>query len=356
MQRYDFAKINTLKTDEGFIVDKPIVGRIGIQIYQNKDGSIRRELRLPEHVFEADSLASFKGKPITSDHPGRKVTSKDVRQLSIGTVLSNGQKDDSGNHVVTEIVIHDPEAMGSNRELSLGYDVQLDETPGEWNGEKYDAIQTNIRVNHLAVVFRGRAGVARLNVDGNEDFETETKPKGLDMPKVRLDNGIEYEAPAEVAAEVERLRGDASTARTALAKAEAERDAAKTKADGLDAAVKAAREAGRADAVARTALETLATGFKIDSKGKTDRQVKEAVIKLARKNDSLDLSAKSDEYINAAFELACEETQNSDEAMRQQREAGHVMKKDATKTDGYVNSRTAYDNYLESLSKPAAAK
>lgn len=42
--------------------------------------------------------------------------------------------------------------------------------PGEWNGEPYDAIQTNIRVNHLALVAVARAGDdARLNMDSQDN-------------------------------------------------------------------------------------------------------------------------------------------------------------------------------------------
>lgn len=41
--------------------------------------------------------------------------------------------------------------------------------PGEWNGEPYDAIQTHIRVNHLALVAVARAGDdARLNMDSQD--------------------------------------------------------------------------------------------------------------------------------------------------------------------------------------------
>lgn len=42
--------------------------------------------------------------------------------------------------------------------------------PGEWNGEPYDAIQTHIRVNHLALVAVARAGDdARLNMDSQDN-------------------------------------------------------------------------------------------------------------------------------------------------------------------------------------------
>lgn len=42
--------------------------------------------------------------------------------------------------------------------LSAGYFHEVDWSGGEWNGQKYDAIQRNIRANHLALVQSGRMG------------------------------------------------------------------------------------------------------------------------------------------------------------------------------------------------------
>ena len=51
------------------------------------------------------------------------------------------------------------------RELSCGYNLRLDETPGVWEGQPYDAIQRDIEINHLALVDKARAGEqARLNL------------------------------------------------------------------------------------------------------------------------------------------------------------------------------------------------
>jgi 8-oxo-dGTP pyrophosphatase MutT (NUDIX family) len=44
------------------------------------------------------------------------------------------------------------------RELSAGYRCIYDMTAGVWNGLRYDAIQRNIRGNHLALVVEGRMG------------------------------------------------------------------------------------------------------------------------------------------------------------------------------------------------------
>ena len=148
----------TYWTKEGYLIDHPVVTSTGIFEYTNSDGSIRRELRLPEEVFDPASLASYKGKPVILTHEAGVVDKKNVDREHIGTILSNGYQD--GDNVRAEIVIHETDLMKRSglRELSLGYSLDLDETPGVWNGQPYDAIQRNIRINHLALVDKARAG------------------------------------------------------------------------------------------------------------------------------------------------------------------------------------------------------
>lgn len=156
-------------TEEGYLVDRPILTTAGIFEYRNPDGSVRRELRLPEDVFEPDSLSSYKGKPIIITHDAGLVTKDNVGKEQVGTILSAGYR--TGDDVRAEIIIHDTDAMKSRgfKELSLGYNLDLDETPGEWNGQPYDAIQRKIRINHLALVYEARAGEqARLNIDSRD--------------------------------------------------------------------------------------------------------------------------------------------------------------------------------------------
>ena len=71
--------------------------------------------------------------------------------------------------------------------------------PGEWNGEPYDAIQTNIRVNHLALVAVARAGDdARLNMD-SQDNNGGTPPmdenKNVNNPTQDDDTAVETTKP-----------------------------------------------------------------------------------------------------------------------------------------------------------------
>ena len=142
----------TMFTPEGYLMDRPILTSVGIFEYGNPDGSIRRELRLPEEVFSTESLKSYKGKPIIITHDAGLIDKNNVEDEQIGTILGEGYQ--SGDDVRAEIVIHDTDEMRrcGLKELSLGYNLELDETPGVWEGQPYDAIQRNIRINHLALV------------------------------------------------------------------------------------------------------------------------------------------------------------------------------------------------------------
>ena len=181
----------TYFTDEGYLVDHPILTSCGIFEYRNPDGSVRRELRLPEHVFEAESLKSYRGKPVIITHEAGVVDKDNVDREQIGAILTDGYRD--GDNVRAEVIIHNTDAMRDCglRELSLGYNLDLLEEPGEWNGQPYDAIQTNIRINHLALVADARAGdKARLNIDGSDE------PEELKGGKKAMDDNVKKEDSA----------------------------------------------------------------------------------------------------------------------------------------------------------------
>lgn len=180
------ADDRTYFTEEGYLVDHPVLTSVGIFEYRNPDGTVRRELRLPEHVFAEKSLKTYRGKPVIITHSAGKISKNNVDREQIGTILSGGYQD--GDDVRAEIIIHNTDAMKSSglKELSLGYNLDLVEEPGEWNGQPYDAVQTNIVINHLALVANARAGEqARLNIDGSDEPEL----KGGKITVLRADPG-----------------------------------------------------------------------------------------------------------------------------------------------------------------------
>jgi hypothetical protein len=198
---------------------------------------------------------------------------------------------------------------GGKRELSLGYKVDLDETPGVWEGQPYDAIQRNIRVNHLAVVPQGRAGNARLNLDRYDAVSFNPKEPQMSLSSIKLDSGLSYEAAPEVIHELEKVRVEKNelTARAdALQKqidtVSGERDTLKAEVAKIEQIKADALEAAREEVKTRAGLEQVALAFKVDTAGKTNREVKELVIKSVRAD--ADLEGKSNDYIDASYDMS----------------------------------------------------
>ena len=289
--------------------------------YFNHDGTKRVEYRPPEEAFNADSLASLLGKPITVGHKAMVNAGNAAQVQPIGTVLTGGRQD--GNDIVADVVIYD--LPTSARELSCGYQLDLDETPGTTpDGKHYDAIQRNIRYNHVAVVPRGRAGVARLNMDGDQIDDDEGGTQNMSMTKVRTDSGIEYDAAPEVKVYVEKLLQERKDEKAAADKLQAKYDAVlsdlekekKAHKDDMDK-----KDAELADAVkARVDMLQVAQKHGIEqADSMSDKEIKIAIIHSVR-GDSFSLDGKSDEYINAAFDMAKDEQTSHTDAMKNQRQ------------------------------------
>ena len=316
MQRYDNYAIQAIKTDEGFVRDAPIIGRTGILEYRNVDGSIRREYRPPEEAFKADSLASIRGKPITMGHHGLVTNATYGQSKPIGTVLSDGRQD--GNNIRADVVIYSLDT--DDRELSCGYQTELDETPGVTStGEHYDAIQRNIVYNHLAIVPRGRAGNARLNMDGEQIFE-EVKP----MSKIKLDNGIEYDVPQEVEVAFKAMSEKADASKKEFDALQAKFDSANAEIETLKADAEKAKKEFEAkfDEAVKTTIElrTIASKHGIEKADEmSNEEIKKAVV--AKVHPKLNLDGKSTEYIEVAFDLAKDTVEKQDDNMASQRKA-----------------------------------
>lgn len=352
MQRFDTVAFAATRTAEGFIRDTPIVGRTGILRYKNADGTDRYEYRPPEEAFKADSLTSLMGKPITIGHKAMVDAGNAAAVKPVGTVLSEGRQD--GDAIRADIVIYNLDTAA--RELSCGYRLDLDETPGTTpDGQHYDAIQRNIRYNHLAIVPAGRAGIARLNMDGEQEIEEESheeRKEGVrkrmdNMTKIRLDGGLEYEAAPEVGVYVDKLRAENEKLRKdaadAAETAQKEHDTLQAKFDAATADIekmKKEREDAEAEAkknfdeavASRVALLGVAKEHHIDkAEEMTDQEIKIAVIKDVR-GDAINLDGKSADYIEAAFDMAKADTNSREDGMAEQRKAAqtHVEAKTST--------------------------
>lgn len=175
VRRFDSTEVPSSAcevTPEGFLRAPARISRVGVYAYAEADGRIVRELRLPEDVFEPDSIASFRMLPITDGHPeAGAVTAENARELQRGHLGENvGIEEDrflSVNVLITDAALVGKVTSGDAVELSAGYKCGIVEGAGthEEFGE-YDRRQVQIRGNHVAVVATGRAGPeVRLRLD-----------------------------------------------------------------------------------------------------------------------------------------------------------------------------------------------
>lgn len=321
--RYDSAKVKARFDENGFLVDTPIVARVGVQTYYLPDGTERREFRPASEVFKHDSLASYQGKPITLGHVF--VNSENAKEVVVGAVSGSAMREDS--NVIVPLTIYDKESIekaknGIAGELSVGYstvDVESkgwgsnetgeykldgeyqsqDEIPSDW--VRFDALQTEIKVNHVALVYKGRAQVAKLNFDAQQEnpYTTDVdinKEDKQEMIKIKLDGAQEFEVAPEIASHIEALNAKADTAI-------AERDALKAKVDAMPAEIEAAVAKAKADADALSALVAVAAEAGVKADGLDVKGIKVAYVKEV---SGLDVAEKSDAYIDAAFDIAKE--------------------------------------------------
>ncbi len=176
VRRWDFAELRTpTKTKEGFIRAEGYLTRAGVFPYRRPDGSIKHEFRPEDQVFDAQSLASFSLVPLTLDHPPDLLNPKTVSSHQAGTV---GVPTRSGDHVRAEILITRQDAIDAiqagKHNLSCGYSCKLEQRSGVYTDSagvvhRFDAVQTQIFGNHVALVATPRAGPqARIRMDTND--------------------------------------------------------------------------------------------------------------------------------------------------------------------------------------------
>lgn len=302
--RLDYGRLDKAdRTPSGGLKIPAYVTRTGVFTYRTDDGRVIRELRHPDHVFSKESLDSLEDAPLTIRHPG-KVTPKDYKSHAAGHVRDAKRED---IYVAARAVVQDAAAIegvekGDLVEVSCGYTCDVDPTPGEYNGEKYDSIQTNIRYNHVALGPKGwgrAGGSVALRLDSGDaiqetvsnpdtasptvaDLPKETPPMLVTIKGKPYTSGTPEHLAAltEFAAE-ETKRADAAEAK--VKETETKAAEAQGRADAADKALKAATDPkAQAEAVqARINLQTNAAkfldkDFKFD--GKTDTEIMVAAI------------------------------------------------------------------------------
>lgn len=306
-------------TDEGFLRVPGKAARIGIQDYlacelglKDRDpNSIVKVYRPADEVFKDESLATYLGADVTNDHPSSLVNADTYRNTSVGVVTSVGRQEN--DFVVVDMVIKHKDAIeaveSGKCELSAGYTAIYDDTPGMTpDGEAYDFRQTSIKINHVAIVDRARAGMmARI-------FDEKT---GGNMPvNITLDSGRVIDVADAANAQLVADAFDRSEKR--VKDAEAARDTAQALYDSAleqvaEMATKCSDEAIKARVEQLSRVTTLARkvagdAFTCDSMD----HVEIMRSALTAKRPTIDWGSKSAAYVEAAFDQASEKEDEED--------------------------------------------
>lgn len=237
-----------------FEVKRNPISKVGVFPYSGRSiggeepDRIYHVYRPAEELGSAECIESFKLLPFVDEHhmvgegamPAEQkgvhgTTGEDVF-FEDGTLYSNLKVFSNALANLIE---------GGKRELSCGYRCEYEFAPGEYNGVKYDAIQRNIRGNHLALVEEGRMGkeVAVLDsmvftFDAKEFLSMENKElEQHESAEMKEINSIK-ELIAALAAKVDSLiEGEKKEAEMEAAKDGAKPEGKpEAKAEGMDAA------------------------------------------------------------------------------------------------------------------------
>ena len=283
---------------DGCLVAEVFAARTGIQDYAGyevdpdnahgmRDRAVVRVYRPESEVFKADSLATFAAAPVTVDHPSQPVTADNWRALGVGEI--NGDVVRDGQRVRVPIIVRDAAAVQAatttHKQLSMGYATRL-VFPADGrhpDGTACDAYQTDLRINHIALVRAARGGPELRVVD--ERAPTSNREPSS-MSTITID-GLPVSLGDEAAVRAVIAKKDEAIATSAQALADAQAQI------GTLTGEKAALEKQLADAKAasdpaaidklvadRAALIAQAKAVQADvvTDGKSDAEIRRAVV------------------------------------------------------------------------------
>ena len=178
----------------GFVsVEKRPISKVGVFDYLGSSigaddpNKIYRVYRSADELSNKETIDSFKLVPLIDDHEmlGTDGTPAEKKGVQ-GTTGEDIYFDDDtlfGNLKVYSDALKTL-INGGKKDLSLGYRCEYEFKDGVFNGEKYDAIQTKLRGNHVALVDNGRMGKevsvcdsAIITFDNSDVIKIGEKPK-----------------------------------------------------------------------------------------------------------------------------------------------------------------------------------
>lgn len=220
------AKVRPSPVGGGILLDAA-VARVGVLTYSDGDRTWN-ELLPEEEVFAANSTDTLRGSAVTVLHPPEMVTAETWERDAVGHPTGDASRD--GDFLVVPVAVQRADAVkrvssGDLHDVSTGYTCRVEPSPGVWRGQPYDAVQRELRYNHLALLPEGdgRAGVQvslRLN-GGAVEVRAEAAPGKASMADEKTGAQTAPPAAEKANAEPEHVQkiAELEAQVTALAKA-----------------------------------------------------------------------------------------------------------------------------------------
>lgn len=206
MQATDKKEID--HNDYWYIKDNPL-SKVGVFPYLGRQISedlepdkIYQVLRPEEELNSQETLDSFKLVPIVDDHTmlGTKPGMMPAEEKGVHGVIGDDVYFKDGI-IYGDLKIFSEslkeEIENGKKELSMGYFCDYELKNGEYEGIPYQAVQRNLRINHVALVDEGRMGAdvrvmdRQITFDSIKEIKEMTKTQAKSLGKSALDEDIE---------------------------------------------------------------------------------------------------------------------------------------------------------------------
>lgn len=335
-----------LRQSDGALIADVRIARTGVQYYLGsevdkdnefgfRDKAVVAVYRPGSEVFSDETMKSAAHRPVTNDHPKTETGLLDAttwKKFAVGNTADEVKGE--GIYIRVPLIVSDADTIrdiqGGKREVSAGYTSELFFEDGQTeDGIHYDAVQRNIRFNHVAIVSRGRAGktvrigdeAALGEVPYNDGVDDERKDTMNHPLKTVTVDGIPVEVTDAGAAVIATLQAriqsmtdssskvlaDHATALADKDKIIATKDA---EIDGLRAKVLDAASLDKLVADRATLLADAAlVAPKADFKGLDSKSVKALAVKTVIGDAAF--AGKSEAYIDARFDTIVEDARKN---------------------------------------------
>lgn len=386
----------------GILFVEGVAARECVLEYRRADGTMRREYVPASTLKKAGTKLSRA--TVTLLHPDpvkhpNGVTDENYAELGVGDVDGEVIVGDGGFTKV-RLAIRRKDAIdaiesGSARELSCGYRVRLDETPGEHpEFGRFDATQVErTDNNHLALVPVARAGhEAKVRADGatattvfradsantagsparshqmlsillqglallgnTERYDTEDLAANALVGTIKVRQSAAERADADRTTELATAVKARDDAKVTIATLTTDRDAQKARADAAEAElVKLRADAkARADADERVKLEPLCTKLRVDAKDHPELPKLKRALATAHHGKELP-KEWTEAHVDAAVEFALQDRADGREAGKKLWTPGGGNGGSGTRTDARpANGGSGTSVYQRALARSA---